>query len=176
MRQHQGGFTLIEIIVSLAIFLVIVVGALGVISASNVGALGGLNTGLTSGRIGKDTTAATVYLQALQEYAASQGSGQIQPLGTPNTQYNCTPNGASWSCSPSLPAGLAGAPQPSQQTFELAWTQITIDISRWNWDSGASQYSTSAPSTTDSLIRIRSTITWKAGTAQRSITMERFIP
>lgn len=172
MRQRQGGFTLVEIIVSLAIFLMIVIGALGVISASNVGSLGGLNTGLVSGRIGKDTTAATVYLQALQEYAASQGSGQ---MGSPTT-YLCTPNGASWSCSPSLPAGLVGAPQPSSQTFELAWTQITIDVSRWNWDSGASQYSTSAPSSTDSLVRVRSTITWKAGTAQRSITLERFIP
>ncbi len=172
MSHREDGFTLIEIVVSLAIFLVIVVGAFGVLSASNVGALGAFPTAFGTGRDAMDITTASVYLQALQEYAASQGSAA---MGAP-LSYTCTPGGGSWSCTPALPAGLTSAPQPTSQPFELAWTQLVIDVSRWNWDSGTSKYISGGSSTTDNLIRVRSTLSWKMGTVGRALTVERFIP
>jgi prepilin-type N-terminal cleavage/methylation domain-containing protein len=172
MRQGSDGFTLIEIVISLALFLVITLGASGMIGLSNVGGPGAFPTAFGVGRAAKDVTVASVYLQSLQEYAASQGS---TAMGSPST-YTCTPNGVAWSCTPSLPTGLTGAPQPSAQPFELQWTQLLIGVSRWNWDSTSSKYSTAAPSTTDNLIRVRSTLTWQVGTAQKTLTVERFIP
>ncbi len=172
MRHRADGFTMIEIVVSLAIFLVIVVGALGVLSASNVGTLGAFPTAFGTGRAAKDITAASVYLQGLQEYAASQGSAA---MGSPST-YTCTPSGVSWSCTPLLPTGLTSAAVPSSRPFELTWTSLVIDVSRWNWDGGASKYSNGGTSTTDSMIRVRSTLSWQVGTVQKTLTVERFIP
>jgi prepilin-type N-terminal cleavage/methylation domain-containing protein len=173
MSHRSDGFTLIEIVVALSIFLVVVVGAFGMLGATNVGALGAFPTAFGVGRAAKDVTAASVYLQALQEYAASQGSAAMGP--TPST-YNCTPSGGTWSCTPTLPTGLISAPQPAAQPFELQWTQLVIDVSRWNWDGGASKYSTAAASTSDNLIRVKSTLNWQAGTVQKTVTVERFIP
>ncbi len=172
MRHRENGFTLIEIMISLAIFLVIVVGALGVLSASNTGALGAFPTAFGTGRTAKDITAASVYLQALQEYAASQGSAA---MGSPST-YTCTPSGVSWSCTPVLPTGLTNAPVPTSRPFELAWTTLAIEVTRWNWDSGTSKYINGGASTNDNLIRVRSTLSWQLGTVGKALTVERFIP
>lgn len=170
MRARQEGFTLIEIIVSLAIFLMIVVGSLGVLGASNSGLVGGFPTALGAGRSARDITAASVYLQAFQEFVAGVGNAQ---MGTPNV-YNCTPGGASWSCSPSLPASLSSAPQPVTAPYELAWSQMNITTERWYWNGTA--YANGAPVTTDSLMRVRSTLTWSLGATVRTLTVERFIP
>ncbi len=174
MRLRENGFTLIEIVVSLSIFLIIVVGAFSVLSASNVGTLESFPTAFGAGRAAKDITAASVYLQAFQEYAAGAGSAQAGP--TP-TIYQCTPSGATWSCTPALPAGLSGGPQPSSVLpYQLAWTNMQIVVERWNWDTGTLKYSSAATATTDSLVRVKSTLTWKAGNVQRTLTVERFIP
>lgn len=172
MNDRSDGFTLLEIVISLALFLMIAVGVSGMIGVSNVGGPGAFPTAFGVARSAKDVTAASVYLQSLQEYAASQGSTSMGASST----YTCTPSGVTWSCTPSLPTGLTGAPQPSAQPFELQWTQLLIDVSRWNWDSTTLTYKTSAPSTTDNLIRVRSTLNWQLGTVQKTLTVERFIP
>jgi len=172
MINRSDGFTLIEIVVSLALFVVLAAGALEVIGASSVNPPGSFPTVFGTGRAAKDVTAASVYLQSLQEYAASQGSST---MGSPST-YTCTPSGGTWSCAPVLPTGLTGAPQPSAVPYELQWTQLMIDVSRWNWDSSASKYSVAAASTSDYLIRVRSTLTWQVGTVAKTLTAERFIP
>lgn len=170
-HRNDDGFSLIEIMISLTLFLIIALGAASMIGVSSAGGPGGLVTAFGVGRAAKDVTAASVYIQSLQEYAASQGSAA---MGLPAT-YNCTPNAATWSCTPSLPAGLTGAPQPSTQPFELQWTQLVIDVSRWNWDASL-KYINGGVSTTDNLIRVRATLNWQVGVALKTLTVERFIP
>ncbi len=175
MTKHQEGFTLIEIVVSLAIFLMIVIGTASVIGASNLGGfMESFPTAFGVGRAAKDITAASVYLQAFQEYVASQGSAQAA-----NGTYTCTPPGLT--CTPALPGTLTAAPAPSSQPFELKWTTLVVLIETWNWDAVSSKYclvgsqGCAAGSSSDALVRVRSTLTWQSRTTTRSLTVERFI-
>src|SRR2546425_11360676 len=75
--SNERGFTLIEILVSLAIFAVVVIGALGVLGAAGSrGFLSAVPTGFVTTRAARDITAAAVYLQAFQEHAAQQAISQ----------------------------------------------------------------------------------------------------
>ncbi len=176
MRRGQDGFTLVEIVVSLAIFTLIVVGAISVLGASNLGGFGdSFPTAFGTGRAAKDITAASVSLQAFQEYVASQGS--IQAV---NGTYTCVPPGLT--CTPALPGTFSSAPAPTAQSYELNWTQMVVLIETWNWDATNLQYcligspGCLATATTDALVRVRSTLTWQSRTTTRSLTVERFIP
>jgi prepilin-type N-terminal cleavage/methylation domain-containing protein len=165
---NQRGFTLIEILVSLAIFAMIVIGALGVLGATDQGGfLEGFPTGFVTARVAKDYTAASVYLQALNEFAASKGSAAA------TSGVYCIGS----ACSPvnDLPAGLTGYPTPPGQPYQLDWTKLDVVIETWYWDTVNERYSTSF-NTTETLTRVRSTLTWQMRGQARSVTVERFIP
>jgi len=169
MRPHERGFTLIEVLIALAVFAVIIIGTIGVMGAVNAGGLTeGLSTGLVTGRVSKDVTAATTYLQALQEYIASQGSGGV----TPGTYCAGTGCGAL----PPLPAGFpTPASQGLNQPYQLNWTNVVVVIEWWGWD-GAGQYVATPGCTADCLLRVESTVGWQLKGATRTIRMQRFIP
>lgn len=176
MSRGQDGFTLVEIVVALAIFLMIVVGTLSVLGASNQGGfMESFPTAFGTGRAAKDITAASVYLQAFQEYVGSQGSSQAA-----NGTYTCTPPGLT--CTPALPGTFAAGPAPSSQPYELNWTTMVVLIDTWNWDQTNLRYCVigspgcAATVTSDALVHVRSTLTWQSRTLTRSLTVERFIP
>src|SRR5437870_4488479 len=67
MTTNQRGFTLIEILVSLAIFAVVVIGALGVLGAAGSGGfLSGFTTGFVTTRVSPPT---------FVKYSTDPGSG-----------------------------------------------------------------------------------------------------
>lgn len=169
MRRTERGFTLIEVLIALAAFAIIVVGAIGVIGGvSASGLTEGLGTGLVTGRMSKDVTAAATYLQALQEYIASLGSGGV----TADTYCAGTCGGET-----PLPVGY---PTPSSQglvqPYQLDWVKVVVVIEPWGWD-GAAQYAPTPGCTgPDCLMSVDSTVTWQLKGATRQIRMQRFIP
>lgn len=166
--KNDRGFTLIEILVSMAIFAVIVIGAIGVLGATDQGGfLEGFPTGFLTARVAKDYTAASVYLQAFNEFVASKTTVNATP-GTYCIGSSCSPLVA-------LPAGLAGYPTPPGQSYQLDWTRLDILIETWYWDTVNDRFSTSF-NTTETLTRVRSTLTWQTRGTSRSVTVERFIP
>ncbi|MDR7540574.1 MAG: prepilin-type N-terminal cleavage/methylation domain-containing protein, partial [Armatimonadota bacterium] len=125
--SDQRGFTLLEVLVSLAIFAVVVIGALGVLGATSSGGfLEGFPTGFSTTRAAKDATAAAVYLQAFHEYVAAQNAAALSP-GAYCDGPDCT--GASISSS-----GLTGYPTPPGQPYQLDWRRLDVTIERWCWD------------------------------------------
>lgn len=169
MRPNERGFSLIEVLIALAVFAVIVVGAIGVMGAVNASGLTeGVSTGLVTGRVSKDITAATAYLQALQEYVASKGSGAVAPdtycAGTCGGQ---TP----------LPADFpTPASQGLDQPYQLDWTNVVVVVEWWGWDAATGQYAPTPGCAADCLLRVESTISWQLKGAPRTLRMERFIP
>lgn len=165
---HQGGFTLIELMVVMAIFAIIAVGAVGMLGAADAGGLlGGVPTGGGTTRLAKDMTAATVYLQAFHEFTASRGSANA----TPGTYCIGT------ACSPEvfLPAGLSGYPTPPGSTYQLEWTRLLVLVETWYWDTSTNRF-TPTPTANETITRVQSTLTWQMRGISRSLTMDRFIP
>ncbi len=186
MSGDVRGFTLLEIIISIAIFAIVAVGALGVLGATNAGGfLEGFPNAFVTGRVAKDITAAGVYLHAFQEFVAGVGSSTFDPNGSTDGTY-CIGSG----CAPvvALPSGLAGYPTPPAQPYELSWTMLNVVITTWYWDPTTNKYdcttNTSACTsagvlpfvTVEGVVEVKSTLTWQLKGATRTLTMDRFVP
>jgi prepilin-type N-terminal cleavage/methylation domain-containing protein len=165
--SNEHGFTLLEVLVSLAIFAMVVVGAVGVLGATNSGLFEGLPTGFVTTRAARDITAASVYLNAFEEFVASKGSANA-PAGDYCVGTGCSPEVA-------LPTGLTGYPEPPGESYQLAWTKLEVLIETWYWDTTTNTFSTTV-TTNETLTRVRATLTWEIGGRSRSVTVDRFIP
>lgn len=170
--HRQDGFTLLEILVSLVIFAVIVVGAIGVLGAADVGGfLEGFPNAFATTRVARDYTAASTYLQAFQEFVASKKSANATP-GTYCIGTGCSPEVV-------LPSGLAGYPTPPGQGYQLSWTRLDVLIQVWYWDNTLKRYVTPFVCVGDcpeTLTRVRTTLTWTTRGFARDITVDRWIP
>ncbi len=196
MITNERGFTLVEILVSLAIFAVVIVGALGVLGAAGAGGfLEGFPTGFVTARAARDTTAAAVYVQAFQERAASQVSSTLVP-GTYCDGLDCTVTTPIVSTPISPASGLTGYSTPPGQPYQLDWRRLDVTIERWYWDDtidtdGAGPdkskvYCRGAPTVepgctmatpaTEFLVRIRSKLTWQFRGVSRTMEVDRFLP
>lgn len=185
LRRDETGFTLVEILVSLAIFAMVAIGAIGVLGATDSGGfMEGFPTGFMTARVAKDYTASSVYLQAFNEFVAAKGTANATP-GTYCVGSACSPV-------VSLPSGLAGYPTPPNAGYQLDWTRLDVLIQRWHWDEtadvdgvGSDKGKTycvigtagcSSVSTNEYVTLTRSTLTWRIKGASRSMTVERYIP
>lgn len=186
MMHDQKGFTLLEILVSLAIFAVIAIGAMGVIGASDAGGfLEGFPSAFITARVARDYTAGSVYLQSLQEYVGSKGNLAAIP-GTYCKGTGCGPE-------VELPAGLAGYPMPPGEPYQLQWSKMEVRLERWYWDDVAKVYKCAEPSGTSDLssppracsftlpspapeyvVRAQARLTWTMRGVERALIMERF--
>lgn len=188
MMRNQQGFTLLEILISLVIFAVIVVGALGVLGAADAGGfLEGFPSAFVTARVARDYTAASIYLQSFQEYVHSIGGASATP-GTYCKGTGCGPE-------VELPAGLAGYPMPPGQPYQIQWTRLDVLIEQWHWNDSAdtdgagpdlgktycligSTGCGNDPEIADHeyVTRVRTTLTWTLRGTPRTLTMERFVP
>lgn len=188
--KDQRGFTLLEILVSIVIFAVIAIGAMGVIGASDAGGfLEGFPSAFVTARVARDYTAGSVYLQSLQEYVYSKGNLAAAP-GTYCKGTGCSPEAE-------LPAGLAGYPMPPGEPYQLKWSKVELRIERWYWDDTAKDYKCGEPFGTPDLsvpartcsfavpspapeyvVRAQARLTWKIRESEpdpgRTLIMERF--
>jgi prepilin-type N-terminal cleavage/methylation domain-containing protein len=202
MMTGERGFTLIEILISLAIFAVVVVGALGVLGAAGSGGfLESFPTGLAATRVARDITAASVYLQTFNEYAMGLTSSTLT-AGT----YTATPGGT---CSTTLTftgSGLGSPPAPPgppcNYPYQLNWQTLTVVIDP-PWYACFNTSSTPAPCTAtspcfvkystgsdascaintskESLVLIRAKLAWQycprpTACVARTLEMDRFLP
>ena len=183
MNPDQRGLTLIEILIALAIFAVVIVGALGAIGSTTSGLMEGFPTASMSARGAKDYTVASVYLQAFQEYMADHLTdatiGVTVPVGT-----------TSFSAGPPPPASVFGFIPPSGQPYQLDWTELEVTVERWYWYCGNAaatppvlpQYApidgvNPDPSVTeDQMILVRARLTWRYQGQTRTVPVERFVP
>ncbi len=202
MITSERGFTLVEILISLAIFAVVVVGALGVLgAAASGGFLESFPTGLAAMRVARDMTAASVYLQTFNEYAMGLNSSTLT-AGT----YTATP---AVTCTMTLTpsgSGLGSPPVPPGPScnypYQLNWQSLTVLIDNpyyacFNSSGTPPQCTASAPcfvkyskasdascttnTAKESLIRIDTTLTWQycprpTGCSARKLEMDRFLP
>lgn len=171
----QGGFTLLEIVVSMTIFAVIVVGTAGLLAASAAGGfLDTFPTALAATHLAKDLTAASSYLQALQEFMASR-PGALTAPGSYCLGSGCEPAEAL--------ADAAGLPLPPSVSSQLRGARLLVDIQRWHWNpSGPDRYclvGTAECATTpagDYLTHVRATLTWQSRGTARTLTVEQVLP
>jgi prepilin-type N-terminal cleavage/methylation domain-containing protein len=185
------GFTLIEILVALLIFAIIAIGAIGVLGAANTGGglLEGLPTGLITGRVAKDVTAASVYAQAVQEFIAARSAtvpsatptlycvqGSVTCPGTAPAELAtwCPGHGTVSAVETTLPGALAGMPTPQAEPYQLSWTNLFVLIEPWMWDTATQQYSASGVG--DTIIRVCSVVNWEFNGVPRTLRTDRFIP
>jgi prepilin-type N-terminal cleavage/methylation domain-containing protein len=188
MREREGGFTVIEILLALAIFAVVITGALGALGAQNSGQLETIPTGLVAARSGKDMTAAAVYLQALHECAATVGGAAVTP-GT--IIYNASSTAAPLGCTiPNLTPPPDTLPLlPSAEPYQLARYTLTVSFDTMLWpDPNATEYvvGTCSPAAPDCVVRIRSTLAWSqrgdppacpvTGPERGCLTLQRLLP
>ncbi|OFV84919.1 MAG: hypothetical protein A2W26_00855 [Acidobacteria bacterium RBG_16_64_8] len=168
MKTGERGLTLIEILIALAIFAIVVVGALGAVGATSAGLTDTFSTGFGTGRAAKDYTVATSYLQGFQEFMA-----QYVDASTTDTLETGSP----FSFTPAAPS-VFGFPVPSARPYQLNWTSIAVSVQRWYWDCGSpGQYRASvATPTNDQVIWVRADLTWAVKGANRTLTVERFVP
>lgn len=202
MMTGERGFTLIEILISLAIFAVVVIGALGVLGAAGSGGfLESFPTGLAATRVARDITAASVYLQTFNEYAMGLNSSTLT-AGT----YSATPGAT---CSTTLTftgSGLGSPPAPPgppcNYPYQLNWQTLTVVIDPpwyacFNTSgtplpctatapcfvkySKASDSSCNTDTTKESLVLIDAKLAWQycprpTACVARTLEMDRFLP
>lgn len=169
MKKGERGFTIIEILIAIAVFAIVVIGALGFVGATTSGFLETIPTGLFTARSSKDITAAGVYLQALHEFAAARGAGTINPATDGGT------------FTPASGSGPLGFSLPSAVPYQLDWDTLVVAFVTLTWDGGTpGQYTAQNcnPATAvDCLVLMRSTLTWSLrGIARRPLTVERILP
>lgn len=202
MITSERGFTLVEILISLAIFAVVVVGALGVLGAAGSGGfLESFPTGLAAMRVARDMTAASVYLQTFNEYAMGLNSSTLT-AGT----YTATPG---VTCSMTLTpsgSGLGSPPVPPGPScnypYQLNWLSVIVLIDPpwyacFNTSGTPPQCTATAPcfvkystvsdascginNLKESLIRIDTKLKWQycprpTACVPRTLEMDRFLP
>lgn len=174
----SGGFSLLEVLVALGIFLVVCLGTLGLLGAA---AAGGFQEtaapALTAGRRAKDLTAAAVYLQGLNDYLSALDDPVWDavlagwPSGTYEQTYCLRSTGAPCAGGEPMPPVSWGAyPLPPSAPFQLPWTELRIVVQRRTWDCAVGRFAESpAQAAPDTLIRIRSTLRWKIKDEVRSL-------
>jgi len=186
----EGGFSFIEVLVALGIFLVVSVGVLSVLGATTAGGLqDAAPTALAAGRRAKDLTVAAVYVQALHDYLASQEEAvwnavfDSWPSGAVEQTYCIRSDGAPCGGGePVPPAFLGGYPRPETEPYQFTWTILRIAVQRWFWDCAAKRYTFAPPSPTrDLLVRIHTTLFWRLRGELRTLTpgsggVDRFLP
>lgn len=193
MIRDERGLTLIEILVALAIFAVVIAGALGSVGAHTAGGLlEAFPTGLLTGRVAKDMTVAGTYLQGLQEYAAANvgsvvvagvsklyctaGSGScVQPA---ELNQWCPGNRYAGDMATGEPAGLSGALTAEAEPYQLDWNVLYVLVEQWHWDDSpsAKKYTSTAPAGGESLVRVCSVLIWDLKDQARVISLDRFVP
>lgn len=163
MSRSEAGFTLIEILIALTVFFVLVIGTFAVLAwATTEGYLGAFPTSLGTTRVAKDYTAASVYLQALEQYVITQNpplaAGCYTTAVTPTGSLDCPPG---LTIQPSLPAG---APTP----VELGWREVQLLVQPWGWVEASGTYSPT-PTCGDCLKLVQATVYWEfKGRTQQS--------
>ncbi len=174
VRRSEQGFTLIEILFALLIFSIVAVGTLGFLGAASTGGgfLDAFPTSFAGARFARDYTAASVYLQALQEFVAASCKPTCAEASSPVSpaSYMCTPPA---NCSPSLTGAPMPSGQPTGQTYQLNWQQVNLLVQRWGWNGTA--YVSTSPCTSDCLTLVQSTLTWQFKTQTRTLTVQRFV-
>lgn len=165
-----GGFSLLEVLVALGIFLVVSVGALGLLGAA---AAGGFQEtaapALTAGRRAKDLTVAGVYLQSLNDYLSSLDDSVWEAVlagwapGAHEQAYCLTHTGAACGSGEPVPPAAWGAyPLPPSAPFQLPWTELRIAVTRLSWDCDTRRFAEAPVSAApDELIRVRSILRWR---------------
>jgi len=178
MIASERGFTVVEILISLAIFAGVVVGALGVLGVTGSGVLESFPSSFANTRMARDITAAAVYLQAFQEYASGVGGSALNP-GT----YCLANSGSTCGATSALSgAGLGSYPPVLGYPYQLNWQTLVVTIDRWYWDNTAKKYcivgspGCPATSTTEYLVRIDSTLTWQYRGFNRTLEVSRVLP
>jgi prepilin-type N-terminal cleavage/methylation domain-containing protein len=170
LAGNERGVTLLEILIALALFALIAIGTLGALGATSAGGfLEGLPVAFATSRTARDITAASVYVQRLQEYMSMNIAAAVPG------KY-CT---GACSGEPPLPVDY---PLPSSesiaQPYQLNWTKVEVLIESWGWDSVNDRYAPSLGCTDDCLFLVKTTLTWKLQTWQqdpRTVEMERFV-
>jgi prepilin-type N-terminal cleavage/methylation domain-containing protein len=167
MRADERGLTLIEILIALAIFAIIVVGALGAVGAANFGLTDTFPTALVGGRAAKDYTVASTYLQGFQEFMADYVDTSTIGTLESGSPFTFTP----------ADTDIFGFPVPSAQPYQMQWTNMVVEVARWYWDCGSpGQYSPTAASTIDQVIYVQTRLTWSLKGTNRTVEVERFVP
>jgi prepilin-type N-terminal cleavage/methylation domain-containing protein len=156
----ERGITLLELLVALALFAVIAIGTLAALGATNTGGfLEGFPVAFATSRSAKDITAATVYVQGLQEHLAKLGASLAPGTYTSPTGF--------------------GYAEPSSAPYQLGSTTLAIVIERWGWNpsagGGTGQYEGMPGCTADCLFRVHTTLGWQVKDATRTVAMQRFI-
>jgi prepilin-type N-terminal cleavage/methylation domain-containing protein len=184
------GFSLIEVLVAVGIFLIVSVGTLSILGATAAGGLQDASpTALTAGRRAKDLTAAAIYLQGLHDYLGSLDAAAWDavlgswPPGAAGQTYCIQPEGQTCGGGdPVPPTALGPIPLPPSVSYQLPWVALRLVVQRWTWDCEAHRFSR-APSTAtaDLLVSIHSTLHWRVKSQLQTLStsgggLERFLP
>jgi prepilin-type N-terminal cleavage/methylation domain-containing protein len=188
-RRSDRGLSLIEVLVAVGIFLVVVVGTLGMFGVATAGGFQETSpTALNTGRRAKDLTVATIYLQGLHDYLASLDEAAWAAVldswapGTSARTYCAGPGRSPCAGGEPVPPGALGAyPLPPPAAAQLPWTALRLTVRRWTWDCDARRFSP-APlrPAADRLIGVHSTIYWRSKEGLRTLVpsgggVERYI-